>query len=250
MERLARLVGVFVVCCTVAAAATAAEVRVAVAANFSAPMKRIAAAFEADTLHKVALIDGATGVFYAQIKSGAPFDVFLAADEETPARLEREGFALPGMFTYATGRLVLWGSTPGVVDEKGEVLRRAGRGHIAIANPAVAPYGAAAMEVMTRLGLIEALRPRFVQGENIAQTYLYVATGNVEMGFVALSQVMVEGQIARGSGWVIPSNLHSPIRQAAVVLARARDNAGAMALASYLRGDKAKAIIRAFGYEF
>lgn len=232
-----------------AAGARAAEVGVAVAANFTAPMQEIAAAFERDTGHKAVPAFGSTGRFYAQLKHGAPYQVLLAADGETPARLEQEGLAVPGSrFTYATGRLVLWSATPGVVDSQGEVLRRAGDGKIAIADPKLAPYGAAALQAMTRLGVLEALRPRLVQGESIAQAWQFVSTGNAPMGFVALSQVMAGGRIARGSAWVVPARLHDPIRQDAVLLAAGQGNPAAAALLAYLRGDTARAIIRAHGY--
>jgi molybdate transport system substrate-binding protein len=230
--------------------ARAAEVQVAVAANFTAPMRKIAAAFEADTGHKALLSFGSTGMFYAQIRNGAPFQLLLAADDETPARLEKEGGAVAGSrFTYATGRLVLWSAQPGVVDDKGEVLRKPGEGRIAVANPKLAPYGAAAIEALTALGLLQSLQPRFVQGENIAQAYQFAATGNALLGFVALSQVMVDGRIADGSAWVVPASLHAPILQDAVVLAAGKDNQAAAALAAYLKGEKARAIIRSFGYE-
>lgn len=231
--------------------AHAADVSVAVAANFTAPMQKIAQVFERDTGHKAVLAFGATGKFYAQIRNGAPFQVLLAADDETPARLEKEGLAAPGTrFTYATGRLVLWSAQPGLVDDQGEVLRKSATGHIALADPKLAPYGAAAIATLTRLGLLQSLQPRFVQGENIAQTYQFVATGNAPLGFVALSQVMVDGRIDKGSAWVVPAKLHAPILQDAVVLVNGRDNPAAVALTSYLRGEKARAIIRSYGYEF
>ncbi|MEA3394568.1 MAG: molybdate ABC transporter substrate-binding protein [Pseudomonadota bacterium] len=227
----------------------AAEVSVAVAANFAAPMQKIAAAFEQDTGHKAILAFGSTGKFYAQIKNGAPFQMLLAADDETPARLDKEGLAVSGSrFTYATGKLVLWSAQAGLVDEKGEVLRTGQFERIAVADPKLAPYGAAAVETLTHLGLLKALQPRFVQGENIGQTYQFIATGNAALGFVALSQVMVDGRIARGSAWVVPAELHAPIRQDAVILGSGKDNPAAAALASYLRGDKARAIIRSYGY--
>lgn len=222
----------------------------AVAANFTAPMQRIAAAFEQDTGHKALLAFGATGKFYAQIKNGAPFQVLLAADDETPARLAKEGLALTETrFTYAIGRLALWSRQPGLVDGQGEVLRKGAFMHIAIANPALAPYGAAASETLDKLGLLSALRPRMVQGENIAQTYQFVATGNAELGFVALSQVMSKGKISKGSAWLVPLSLHAPIRQDAVVLGTGRDKPAALALAAYLKSEKARAIIRAYGYD-
>ena len=229
----------------------AADVAVAVAANFTAPMQKIAEAFAKDTGYKAVLAFGATGKFYAQIRNGAPFQVLLAADNETPAKLEKEGFAVAGTrFTYATGRLVLWSAQPGVVDDKGDVLRTSQDGKVALADPKLAPYGAAAIETMTRLGLLEQLQPRFVQGENIAQAYQFVATGNAPMGFIALSQVMVDGRIAKGSGWVIPANLHAPILQDAVLLNPGKDNPAALALTRYLRSEKARTIILSHGYEF
>ena len=229
----------------------AADVTVAVAANFTAPMQKIAEAFAQDTGHKAVLAFGATGKFYAQIRNGAPFQVLLAADNETPAKLEKEGFAVAGTrFTYATGRLVLWSAQPGVVDEKGDVLRTSQDGKVALADPKLAPYGAAALETMTQLGLLERLQPRFVQGENIAQAYQFVATGNAPMGFVALSQVMVDGRIAKGSAWVVPAKLHAPILQDAVLLNPGKDNPAALALTRYLRSEKARAIILSYGYEF
>lgn len=230
--------------------ASADEVQVAVAANFTAPMKLIAADFEKATGHKAALSFGATGKFYAQIKNGAPFDILLAADDETPAKLEKENLGVAGSrFTYAIGKLVLWSAKPGFVDDQGEVLRKGGFEHIALANPKLAPYGAAAVEVMTRLGLMSALEPKFVQGENIAQTYQFVSTGNAELGFVALSQVYEGGKLKSGSGWIVPSAMHSPIRQDAVLLSRAKGNPAAEALLKYLKSDKARAVIKAYGYD-
>lgn len=231
-------------------AAGAAEVNVAVAANFTAPMRKLAEAFEQDTRHKAVLAFGSTGNFHAQIAHGAPFHVLLAADESTPLKLERDGLAVPGSrFTYATGRLVLWSREPGAVDEKGEVLRRGSFARIAVANPKLAPYGAAAMEALEKLGLLAAVRTKIVQGENIAQTYQFVATGNAPLGFVALSQVTAGGRIQQGSAWVVPASLHAPIRQDAVLLAAGKDNPAAAALLKYLQGDKARALIRSYGYE-
>ena len=229
--------------------AHAAEVSVAVATNFTAPMQKIAARFEQDTGHKAVLAFGSTGRFYAQIRNGAPFQVLLAADDETPARLEREGVGVPGSrFTYATGRLVLWSSQPGLVDAQGEVLRSGRVDRLALADPKLAPYGAAAIETLGALGVLEALRPRFVQGENIAQAHQFVATGNAALGFVALSQVFSDGRLTSGSAWVVPAHLHAPIRQDALLLEKGRDNPAATALLQYLRGDKARAVLRSYGY--
>ncbi len=228
----------------------AEEVVVAVAANFTAPMQKIAAEFEKDTGHKATLAFGATGKFYAQIMNGAPFEVFLSADDETPARLENEAQAVKGTrFTYAIGKLVLWSSTPDYVDSQGEILAKGDFRHIALANPKTAPYGAAAMETLRHLGLLEKLQARLVQGENIAQTHQFVATGNAELGFVALSQVFKDGRLSSGSAWMVPPRYYAPIRQDVVILNKGRSNPAAIALMGYLKGDKAKAIIRAFGYE-
>jgi molybdate transport system substrate-binding protein len=230
--------------------ALAAEVQVAVASNFTAPMQRIAAEFEKDTGHKALLAFGATGKFHAQIANGAPFEVLLAADVDTPAKLETAGLAVPGSrFTYAIGRLVLWSATAGYVDADGRVLSRSDYRHLAIANPKTAPYGAAAVNVLAKLKLLSAVQPRLVQGENIAQTHQFVSTGNAQLGFLALSQVYADGKLTSGSGWIVPISMHAPIRQQAIVLGKGRANPAASALAAYLKSDKAKAIIRASGYE-
>ncbi len=236
------------------AAAQAAEVTVAVAANFTAPMQKIAQAFSQDTGHKAQLAFGATGKFYAQIKNGAPFAVLLAADDETPARLENEGLAVAGTrFTYAMGRLALWSKNPSLVDDQGEVLRgnrleKLGIHKIALADPKLAPYGAAAMEVMTHLGVLPAVKSKLVQGESIGQTYQFVSTENAQLGFVALSQISLDGRITQGSAWVVPQTMHTPLKQDAVLLNSGKDNAAAHALLKYLQTDKAKTLIRQYGY--
>jgi molybdate transport system substrate-binding protein len=227
----------------------AADVSVAVAANFAAPMQKIAARFEQDTGHRAVLAFGSTGRFHAQIRHGAPFEVLLAADAATPARLEQEGLAVAGSrFTYAVGRLVLWSATPGLVDDQGALLRRPGLSRLALADPKLAPYGAAAVETLQKLGLLDAWRPRFIQGESIGQAHQFVASGNAVLGFVALSQVQVDGRIATGSAWRVPAELHSPLRQDAVWLERGRHNPAAQALMRYLRTPGVREIIRAHGY--
>ncbi|CAH1748977.1 Molybdate-binding protein ModA [Thauera humireducens] len=231
------------------APAHAAELSVAVAANFTAPMQKIAEAFEKETGHKLVLSYGSTGKFYAQIKNGAPFEVLFAADDETPARLKQEGQSVAGTrFTYAIGKLVLWSKQRGLVDEQGEVLRTGAFERIALADPKLAPYGAAAMQTLSKLGLTDALGSKFVQGENIGQAYQFVATQNAPLGFVALSQVFAEGRLTEGSAWMVPETLYEPIRQDAIILARGKDNPAAPELMRYLRGDAAKAIIRSYGY--
>ncbi len=247
MKRLAVLLAM--IGCAAAHAAHAADVQVAVAANFTEPMKKIAAEFEKDTGHKAVLAFGATGKFYAQISNGAPFEVLLAADDATPARLEKEGRTMAGSrFTYATGKLVLWSAKPGYVDAQGKVLETGNYAHLAIANPKTAPYGLAAVETMDKLGVTARVRPKLVQGENIGQAHQFVATGNAELGFVALSQVWSDGKFTSGSGWIVPANLHNPIRQDAVILSKGANNAAARELETYLKSDKAKGIIRSYGY--
>ena len=233
-----------------AVTASAEEAQVAVAANFTAPMKEIIAAFEQETGHEIRASYGSTGKLYAQIQNGAPFQALLAADQKRPQLLEDEGVGVPGSrFTYAIGTLVLWSADPDFVDNEGEVLKTGDFEKLSIANPKLAPYGVASIETLDALGLKEAIEPKLVMGENIAQTYQFVDTENAKVGFVALSQVMVDGTIAKGSGWIVPSDLHAPIRQDAIILESGKDNAAINDLFAYLRSDKAHAIIHAFGYE-
>jgi len=229
--------------------ALAEEIQLAVAANFSAPMQEIAARFEKTSGHKVKLIFGATGMLYAEIKNGAPFDILLAADSETPEKLVREGEAVAeSRFTYAIGKLVLWSPKPTLVDGEGRVLKIGAFEHLAICNPKLAPYGAASEEVMKALGVYEMLKPKVVEGENVTQAFQFVASGAAELGFVALSQVYRRGKI-QGSAWIVPANLYSPIRQDAVVLTKSESKLGPGELMKYLRSEPAQTIIRSYGYE-
>ena len=228
----------------------AAQASVAVAANFMAPMKRIAQDFERDTGHKLTLAFGATGQFYAQIRHGAPFAVLLSADDETPLKLEKEGLGVPGSrLTYAIGKLVLWSKKPGFVDAQGEVLRQGGFEKIAMANPKLSPYGAAALQVLDHMGLRERTAAKMVQGSNITQTFQFASSENAQLGFIALSQVFENGKLKQGSAWLVPSAMHAPLQQDALLLNPGKDNAAAVAFLKYLQGDQAKAVIRAFGYE-
>ena len=246
LKRLVLLLAV----CFLPLSSYAREVTVAVAANFTAPMKVIAQDFEKETGHRAVLAFGATGQLYAQIKNGAPFQLLLAADDKIPAKLEREGLGLAGTrFTYATGKLVLWSKNASLVDNRGEILRSGNFNQIALANPKLAPYGAAAMEVVERMGLTAAITPKIVQGANISQVFQFVSSENATLGFVALSQVFEGGKIKEGSGWIVPSNMHKPIKQDVILLRSGKDNAAAQALMQYLRSNKAKAVIRSFGYE-
>ncbi|MCV9920413.1 molybdate ABC transporter substrate-binding protein [Pseudomonas sp. BT-42-2] len=230
--------------------AWADEVQVAVAANFTAPIQAIAKDFEKDTGHKLVAAYGATGQFYAQIKNGAPFEVFLAADDSTPAKLEQEKQTVAGSrFTYAIGTLALWSAKPGYVDDRGAVLKSNDYKHLSIANPKTAPYGLAATQVLHKLQLTEATKGKIVEGQNITQAFQFVSTGNAELGFVALSQIYKDGKVENGSAWIVPADLHEPIRQDAVILNKGKDNPAAKALVDYLKGPKAAALIKSYGYE-
>ncbi|OOV92226.1 molybdate ABC transporter substrate-binding protein [Pseudomonas sp. MF6396] len=230
--------------------AWADEVQVAVAANFTAPIQAIAKDFEKDTGHKLIASFGATGQFYAQIKNGAPFEVFLSADDTTPEKLENEGETVKGSrFTYAIGTLALWSPKAGYVDDKGEVLKKNDYKHLSIANPKAAPYGLAATQVLAKLNLTEATNGKLVEGQNITQAFQFVSTGNAELGFVALSQIYKDGKVSNGSAWIVPADLHDPIKQDAVILNKGKDNAAAKALVDYLKGPKAAEVIKSYGYE-
>lgn len=228
----------------------AAEVRAAVAANFTAAIKQLAPLYEQKTGNKLVASFGSTGLLYAQIRNGAPFDVFLAADDSKPTRLIEEGSAVAAShFIYARGQLALWSGTPGYVDNAGAVLQSDRFSKIAIANPKTAPYGVAAIETLTALKLLDSLQSKFVVGENIAQTQQFVRSGNVPLGFIALAQVNALPEAARGSVWVVPANLHRPIDQGAVQLQRAADADAAASFLAFLKSPAAAAIIHALGYE-
>ncbi|MEI7840403.1 MAG: molybdate ABC transporter substrate-binding protein [Methylococcaceae bacterium] len=240
------LVGLLLIAPTSFAAATL----VAVASNFTKPMTEIAAEFEKSTGHTAQLSFGSSGKFVSQVENGAPFEVFLAADEKAPLKLEQSGFAVAkSRFTYALGKLVLWSSAANYVDDKGEILAKYGFQHIALADPKLAPYGAAAIDVLKNKNLLDKLQPLFVLGENISQTYQFISTGNAELGFVAMSQVSENGKITSGSGWIVPQALYAPIKQDAVLLTLGAENPAAKALLDYLKSAPAKAIIQKYGYD-
>lgn len=223
---------------------------VAVAANFSEAAERLAADFGGAAGHEITLAAGSTGKLYAQIRNGAPFDVFLAADRLRPELLERGGLAEPGSrVTYAVGRLTLWSADPNGVAADGRVTLREGKfRRLAMANPELAPYGAAALRALLALGLHDGLRSRIVTGENVGQAHALAATGNADLGFVALSYALSARNRSRGSRWDVPARLHDPIRQDAVLLRRGRGNAAARAFLAYLRTAGAREIIESFGY--
>ena len=235
--------------CTAFTSVQADEVQVAVAANFTAPIQAIASDFEKDTGHKLIAAYGATGQFYTQIKNGAPFEVFLAADDTTPERLEKEGDTVPGSrFTYAIGTLALWSAKEGYIDGTDKALLANQYTHLSIANPKAAPYGLAATQVLAKLDLTDKVKNKIVEGQNITQAYQFVSTGNAELGFVALSQIYKNGKVSDGSAWIVPEAMHDPIRQDAVILKKGENNPAAKALADYLKGPKATAIIKSYGY--
>ncbi|WKJ89427.1 molybdate ABC transporter substrate-binding protein [Methylomonas montana] len=234
---------------SLSAIAQAETTLVAVAANFTKPMTEIAEAFKKASGHSAKLSFGSSGKFVAQFENGAPFEVFLSADDKSPLKLEQSGLAVAGSrFTYAIGKLVLWSNNPDYVDEQGQILAKGDFKHLALADPKLAPYGAAAVEVLKNQGLLEKLQPLFVQGENIAQTHQFISTGNAELGFVALSQVIDHGKVGTGSGWIVPENLHSPILQDAVLLKTGAENPAAQALLAFLKSPPALAIIEKYGY--
>jgi molybdate transport system substrate-binding protein len=230
-----------------ARSARAADVQVAVAANFTQPAKEIAALFTAKTGAHVALSFGSSGQFYAQITHGAPFEVFLSADADRPRRAETDGVGVPGTrFTYAIGRLVLWSETPGLVDDQGAVLGHGGFNKLSIADPTAAPYGVAALQTLKRLGVYDQVKSKIVMGTSINQAYDFVRTGAAEVGFVALSQVIDDPS---GSRWQVPDADHATIDQQAILLWNGAKDPAARAFLDFLKGPEARAIIKRYGYE-
>lgn len=250
VRHILRHCAVQVLCALLPAGTQAAEALVAVATNFAEVMERLEARFEARSEHDLTIVSGSTGKLYAQIRNGAPFDVFLAADQERPRLLDHAGAAVEASrFTYAVGRLTLWSPDPERIGADGAAVLRAGDfRRLAMANPSLAPYGEAARETLSALGLLARLEDRIVLGENIGQAHAMVATGNAELGFVALSYVLSPRNEMPGSRWDVPQALHTPIRQDAVLLRRAEGNAAAQAFLLWLQGDEARGIIEAFGY--
>lgn len=225
----------------------AAEIRIAVASNFSAPLAQISALFQQQTGNQLKISIGSTGKLYAQIQQGAPFDLLIAADTTTPQKLEAEGLTVRGSsFVYALGKLVLWSAQAHLSKTPEELLRQGAYHKLAIADPKLAPYGRAAQETLTQMGLWNAVQSKLVQGENITQAYQFVATENAELGFIALSQITQNGKA--GSGWIVPAQFYTPLRQSAVMLQTAQDKVAAQAFLSFLQSKQVLEIIRNFGY--
>lgn len=226
------------------------EISVAVAGNFFKPLKVLAAQFESQTGHHVQLSVGATGKLYAQITNGAPFELFLAADQKRPAKLVEQQLAVKeSQFTYAKGKLVFWSSDPALIDTQGERLKSPDLQHLAIANPKTAPYGEQAIRALKNLGLYKQLEDKLIQGQNIGQAFQYVSSGNVQQGILALSQVTKDGEITSGSAWIIPGSLYQAIEQDAVLLEKGKNNPAAREFLAYLKTPEALQIIHSFGYE-
>jgi len=229
------------------APASAEEIRVATASNFRNTASKLANQFNDSHADQVVMIYGASGKLYAQITQGAPFDVFLSADAERPRLLEQDGHAIKGTrFTYAIGKLTLWSAKPGLVDDKGEVLRQAAFAKLSMANPRHAPYGMAAEQVLKNLKLDQALAGKIILGSNIEQAFQYVSSGNAELGFVARSQLEQSIWGSQGSRWEVPDNLYQPIEQQAVLV---RDKAAARAFLAMLASEQARKVIQADGYD-
>lgn len=232
------------------ATAMAEEVRVAVASNFLSTLNEIITHFEKDTGHTVLVSAGSSGKLYAQIKHGAPFELFFSADVNRPKLLEEEGLAVQGSrFTYSVGRLTLWSPDPDMVKGEGKIVLAHGTfEHLAIANPKTAPYGLAAEQTLKKLGFWESLKHRLVRGENIGQTFQFVFSKNAQLGFVSLSQVLDPKINGRGSRWDVPATFHDPLEQEAVLLMTGQHHAAAQAFLEYVKGGTSRAIIERFGY--
>ncbi|MBI3735590.1 molybdate ABC transporter substrate-binding protein [Candidatus Sumerlaeota bacterium] len=226
----------------------AGEVQVAVASNFSGTLEKLGRKFESSKRHKLIVSSGASGKLYTQIKHGAPFEVFLSADADRPRMLEAQGFAVKGSrFTYGIGKLVLWGAK--TVSKPEDKLKSGDFKHLAIADPKTAPYGEAARETLTHLGLDSKTLGNLVTGESLAQTFQFVDSGAAELGFVALSQLRESGKIKTGSHWIVPDDLHQPIEQQAVLLISGEPNPTAHEFLEFLKSDEARKIIEDAGYD-
>jgi molybdate transport system substrate-binding protein len=241
-------IAVLIACFMIGGNAAADVVSVAVAANFTDATREIVPLFEKATGHKAKVSYGSTGKLYSQIENGAPFQVFLAADTKRPLKAEQEGLAVvDSFFVYAKGKLVLWSTKPGLVNDGVTYLKKAAFAHLAMANPKTAPYGLAARQVMEHLGLWPQLQSKLVRGESIAQTFQFVVSGNAESGFVAYSQVKA-WKGGAGSTWVIPEDYYAPIEQGAVLLKKGESSLAAKAFLDFLKSESAKAVIERYGY--
>lgn len=244
------IITMLVLCGLMSSPSHAAEVSVAVASNFAGPMERLAPLFQKESGHTLKVTAGASGKLNAQIRGGVPFDVFLSADEEIPKQLMQDGLAVSGTrFVYAFGRLVLWSGQHDLIDEKASVLNKGNFKMLAIANPRYSPYGVAAKETLTKLTMWNSIQEKLTKGENVTQTYQLVATEKADLAFIALSQVMRDGKVTAGSWWIVPPEMHNPIRQSAVLLSHAKDPLAAKEFLAFLKSEKARGAMRGFGFE-
>lgn len=249
MGKAGKILGSLVLGLLLTVPAHAEVVTVAVASNFTVAMTAIADAYHEKTGREVSLAFGSSGKLFAQIAHGAPFHLFFSADQTKPQALVDQGLGIAGSeFTYAQGALALWSATPGRVDGQGNILTKGDFRKLAFANPRLAPYGEAALEVLKTRHLAEQTRVKWVQGENIAQTYQFVVSGNADIGFVALSQVMKNGRFTSGSGWIVPASLYAPIKQDAVLLKHGEHSELARSFLAYVHSKAASRIIRSYGY--
>ncbi len=222
---------------------------IAVAANFAEPIEALAKELKTSTGHELRIATGPSGSLYAQIINGAPFDVFLSADEQRPTALAGTGLVVAGsQFTYAVGQLALWAPKPGLDMVNGRGLLNSSVGKVAAANPKLAPYGLAADQTLQSLGIEDAVRPKLIRGNSIGQAFAMVASGNAEAGFVAMSQLLTKGETRPGSVWLVPATLHAPIRQDAVLLKRGEFNPAALALLKLLQQPATRETLATFGY--
>ena len=247
---LRHVVGVLVLLGLASSPVYAGEINVAVTADFFAPMERIVALFQKESGNTVKVSSGASGKLYLLIKGGSSFDVLLSSDETIPKRLIQDGQAAGNSrFVYAVGKLVLWSAQPGFVDAKGAVLNKGNFTKLAIADTKIEPYGMAAKETLEKLVMWNAMQEKLIKGESVTQTFQLATTENAELAFISLSQIMHDGKITEGSWWIVPSELHKPIRQSAVLLSSAKDKIAAQVFLDFLKSNKSVSIIRSFGYE-
>lgn len=246
-----KIIGLGLVWLTLSGNVFGEDLAVAVASNFLNPFRSLANEFKKSAPHTALIISGSTGSLFAQIINGAPYHVFLAADSLRPKILEEKGLAVQGSrFVYARGRLTLWSADPDRIGKNGiDILRRRNFRHLAIANPKTAPYGRASIKVLEKFNLLDALSPLLVRGGNIGQTFQFVSTGNAELGFVSLSQVLDPKLKNKGSRWDIPKEYHGPLEQSVVLLKKGQNNKAAKALMNFLKSAKAKTLIRQYGYD-
>ncbi|MFT5716642.1 MAG: molybdate transport system substrate-binding protein [Oleiphilaceae bacterium] len=250
MRRANKQILCFLVISLISCCSFADQVRIAVAGNFYQPLKLISAQFSQLSGHELQVSVGSTGKLYAQIINGAPFDVLISADQIRPTKLAAQQLAIKKtQFTYAIGKLVLWSRDQSLIDNQGMHLKTGTLKHLAIANPKIAPYGEQAVNVLKNMGIYQQLASKLILGQSVGQTFQHLSTGSVQQGILALSQVMQDGTISSGSGWIIPDALYQPIQQDAILLNKGKNNAAAIAFLAYLKNPQSEKVIRSFGYQ-